>query len=160
MEQSTNYINIMRDSLQKKIIVLDKIMSINRKQAEIIKDIKTNMAEYEKTLDEKQLLIDELNLLDNGFQALYTRVDEEISVHKNEYAEEIKEMQKCIALITDKSVEIREVEEKNRQIISQQFSLFKQEVKKFKQNKRAAGQYYDTMQKTNYISPQFLDQKK
>lgn len=160
MEQSTNYINIMKDSLQKKVIVLDKIMSINMKQVEIIKDIKKNMTDYEKTLDEKQLLIDELNLLDDGFQALYTRVEEEISVHKNEYAEEIKEMQKCIALITDKSVEIRDVEEKNRQIISQQFSMFKQEVKKFKQNKRAAGQYYDTMQKTNYISPQFLDQKK
>ncbi|KAB1434326.1 flagellar export chaperone FlgN [Candidatus Galacturonibacter soehngenii] len=160
MEQGTNYINIMKDSLQKKIIVLDKIMDVNRKQAEIIKDIKTNMADYEKTLDEKQVLIDELNLLDDGFQALYSRVEQEISVHKNEHAEEIKEMQKCIALITDKSVEIQEVEEKNRQIISQQFSLFKQEVKKFKQNKRAAGQYYDTMQKTNYISPQFLDQKK
>lgn len=160
MEQGTNYINIMRDSLQKKIIVLDKIMAVNRKQTEIIKDIKTNMADYEKTLDEKQVLIDELNLLDEGFQTLYTRVEQEISAHKNEYVEEIKEMQKCIALITDKSVEIQEVEEKNRQIISQQFSLFKQEVKKFKQNKRAAGQYYDTMQKTNYISPQFLDQKK
>lgn len=160
MEQSTNYINIMIESLQKKIIVLDKIMSVNIKQAEMIHDIKMNMADYEKTLDEKQVLIDELNLLDDGFQTLYGRVEHEISAHKNEYVQEIKEMQNCITLITDKSVEIRKVEEKNRQIISQQFTMFKTEVKKYKQNKRAAGQYYDTMQKTNYISPQFLDQKK
>lgn len=160
MEQNVNYIKIMIDSLQKKVIILDKIIAINEHQAEIIIDIKKNMAEYDATLDEKQLLIDELNILDEGFQTLYNRVQEEIVNNADAHKDDIREMQKYITLITEKTVEVQTKEEKNRQIISQQFSLFRQEVKQFKQNKQATSQYYNTMQNTGYITPQFLDKKK
>ncbi|WP_099469199.1 flagellin biosynthesis protein FlgN [Konateibacter massiliensis] len=160
MEQNVNYIKIMIDSLQKKTTILDKIIAVNEKQAEIIVNIKKNMVEYEASLDEKQLLIDELNLLDDGFQALYNRIQPEIVNNAEAHKDEIKEMQHYIALITDKSVEVQNGEEKNRQVISQQFALFKQEVKSFKANKKVTSQYYNTMQQTNYIQPQFLDKKK
>lgn len=160
MEQNVNYIKIMIDSLQKKVTILDKIIEVNEKQTGIITNIKKNMADYEASLDEKQLLIDELNLLDEGFQTLYNRIQEEIVNNADLHKNEIKEMQRYISLITEKSVEIQTKEEKNRQVISQQFSSFRQEVKKFKQNKKATSQYYNTMQKTNYITPQFLDKKK
>ena len=160
MEQNVNYIKIMIDSLQKKVTILDKIIEVNEKQAGIITNIKKNMADYEASLDEKQLLIDELNLLDEGFQTLYNRIQKEIVNNADLHKNEIKEMQRYISLITEKSVEIQTKEEKNRQVISQQFSSFRQEVNRFKQNKKATSQYYNTMQKTNYILPQFLDKKK
>ena len=160
MEQNVNYIKIMIDSLQKKVTILDKIIEVNEKQAGIITNIKKNMADYEVSLDEKQLLIDELNLLDEGFQTLYNRIQKEIVNNADLHKNEIKEMQRYISLITEKSVEIQTKEEKNRQVISQQFSSFRQEVNRFKQNKKATSQYYNTMQKTNYILPQFLDKKK
>lgn len=160
MDRNVNYIEIMIDSLQKKIIILEQIIAVNKKQAGIITDIKKNMVEYEASLDEKQLLIDELNILDEGFQALYNRIQPEIVNNADAHKKEIKEMQQYIALITEKSIEVQTEEEKNRQIISQQFSLFKQEVSRFKQNRKATNQYYNTMQQTNYIAPQFLDKKK
>lgn len=160
MKQDVNYIKIMIDSLQKKVKILDGIIAANGKQALIITDIKKNMVEYEASLEEKQLLIDELNKLDEGFQTLYHRIQKEIVNNSVAYKEEIKEMQRLIGIITDKSVDVQTGEEKNREVIAQQFTLFKQEVKSFQQNRKVVGQYYNTMQKTNYINPQFLDKKK
>lgn len=160
MDQNVNYIKVMIDSLRKKVSVLDEIININNQQAKIIVDIKKNMVEYEASIDQKQMLIDELNLLDDGFQALYNRIQEEIVSNSNSHKEEIKEMQKLISIITDKSVEIQAGEEKNRQVIAQQFALLKREVKGFKENRKIANKYYNTMQKIDYITPQFLDKKK
>ncbi len=160
MDQNTNYIKVMIDSLYKKISILDKIIDSNVQQATIIVDIKKNMVEYEVSVDQKQQLIDELNTLDNGFQALYNRVQEEIITNVDFHKEEIREMQKLISVITDKSVEIQMGEEKNRQIIAQQFSSLKREVKNFKDNRKIANKYYNTMQRLDFIAPQFLDKKK
>lgn len=159
MEHKVNYIKIMIDSLQKKVAILDEIIIVNEKQATIIIDIKKNMVEYESILDEKQLLIDALNTLDDGFQALYNHVQDEIKNNSEQHKENIKEMQRLIGIITDRSVEIQTGEEKNRAVIAQQFSSFKREVKKFEENRKIASQYYNTMQKTSYITPQFLDKK-
>jgi hypothetical protein len=160
MDQNVNYIKVMIDSLRKKVSILDEIININNQQAKIIVDVKKNMVEYEASIDQKQILIDELNLLDDGFQALYNRIQEEIISNSTSHKEEIKEMQKLISIITDKSVEIQSGEEKNRQVIAQQFALLKRQVKGFKENRKIANQYYNTMQKIDYITPQFLDKKK
>jgi hypothetical protein len=160
MEQNVNYIKVMIDSLRKKVTVLDKIIDVNKQQSEVIVDIKKNMVEYEASIDKKQLLIDELNVLDDGFQALYKRIQEEIVANADYHKDEIKEMQCLISIITDKSVEIQLGEEKNRQVIAQQFALLKREVKNFKDNRKIANTYYNSMQKTNYITPQFMDKKK
>ena len=160
MDQNVNYIKVMIDSLRKKVSILDEIININNQQAKIIVDVKKNMVEYEASIDQKQMLIDELNLLDDGFQALYNRIQEEIISNSTSHKEEVKEMQKLISIITDKSVEIQSGEEKNRQVIAQQFALLKREVKEFKENRKIANKYYSTMQKIDYITPQFLDKKK
>lgn len=160
MEQNVNYIKVMIDSLRKKVTVLDEIIAVNKQQSEVIVDIKKNMVEYEASIDKKQLLIDELNVLDDGFQALYNRIQEEIVSNSDCHKDEIKEMQGLISIITDKSVEIQLGEEKNRQVIAQQFALLKREVRNFKDNRKIANTYYNNMQKTNYITPQFMDKKK
>lgn len=160
MDQNVNYIKVMVDSLYKKVSILDKLLDINMRQAEIIIDVKKNMIAYEVSIDQKQQLIEELNLLDNGFQALYNRIHEEIIANSNNHKEEIKEMQSLISVITDKSVEIQLGEEKNRQVVAQQFALLKREVKNFKDNRKIANKYYNTMQKMDFITPQFLDKKK
>lgn len=160
MNQNVNYIKVMLDSLRKKVSVLDEIIGINKQQAEIIVDIKKNMVEYETSIDQKQMLIDELNLLDDGFQALYNRIQEEIISNTDNHKDEIKEMQRLISIITDKSIEIRTGEEKNRQVISLQFASLKREFKSFKSNRNIANKYYNTMQKIDYVTPQFLDKKK
>jgi len=160
MEHKMNYIEVMIDSLRRKVAVLDEIINVNLKQAEIIVDIKKNMAEYEASIEAKQLLIDKLNVLDEGFQTLYNRIQEELISDPGAHKDEIREMQQLIGKITDKSVEIQSGEEKNRQIISQQFASLKREVKNFKDHRKIANKYYNAMQQLDYIPPQFLDKKK
>jgi hypothetical protein len=160
MEHNTNYIEVMLDSLRKKIAVLDEIIKVNQKQSELIVDVKKNMVAYESSVEEKQFLIDRLNLLDEGFQTLYNRIQQEILSNAQMHQDEIKEMQLLIGKITDKSIEIQQGEEKNRQIISQQFTDLRREVKSFKDNRIIANKYYNTMQKLDHIPPQFLDKKK
>lgn len=160
MDQNSNYVKILLESLYKKCNILDEIIKLNNEQSKLVVDIKKNMVEYEATIESKQLLIDELNLLDDGFQAIYIRVKDVLTNCSDEYADEIREMKAVISDITDKSVEIQTGEEKNRQIISQQFALIRKEVKDFKDNKKVANQYYSNMQKLSYVSPQFMDKKK
>lgn len=160
MEQNINYIAIMIDSLNKKVNILDEILQINKEQSELIVDIKKNMAEYDVTLDKKDKLIEKLNILDDGFQKIYDRIQSEIKNNSSKYPEEIKEMKRLIALITDKSVEIQQGEEKNRQVISAQFAKVRQEVKAFRDNKKVAYKYSTNMQRTEYVPSQFLDKKK
>lgn len=160
MEQNNNYIAIMIDSLNKKVRILDEIISINEEQSNIITDIKKNMTEYDITLDKKAKLIDELNILDAGFQNIYDRIKDDIKNNSAMYADEIKQMQHLITQITDKSVQIQQSEERNRQVIETQFSKIKGEIKSFKENRQAATKYYKNMQNTQYVPSHFLDRKK
>lgn len=160
MDQNSNYVKILLESLYKKRNILDEIINLNNEQSKLVIDIKKNMVEYEATIEKKQLLIDELNLLDDGFQAIYVRVKGELANCADKYADEIREMKAVISELTDKSVEVQTGEEKNRQVISQQFALIRKEVKDFKDNQKVANQYYSNMQKLSYVSPQFMDKKK
>lgn len=101
------YINIMLQSLQKKLRVLDSIIQINKRQKEELENQSLDPDDFDKTVEEKSELIEQLELLDNGFEKLYEKVREELQVNKEEYKDEILQMQNDIRLLTEKSMEIQ-----------------------------------------------------
>ena len=118
--------------------------------------------EFDRIMDEKADLIEQLDKLDRGFEALYERVKELIQSEegKVKYRNEIKEMQESIRKITEKSTSIQVQEKRNKQTIEAVFRNEKEKLKSGKVSSRAAVNYYKTMNQTNYVSPQFLDKKK
>lgn len=157
-----NYVQIMLESLKKKENILDAISEMNLQQKEVVEAEDVSFDEFDRIIDEKADLIEQLDKLDRGFEALYERVKEEIQSEegKVKYRNEIKEMQDCIRKITEKGTSIQVQEKRNKQTIEAVFRNEKEKLKSGKVSSRAAVNYYKTMNQTNYVSPQFLDKKK
>ena len=63
------YIQILKESLEKKIILLHQISILNEKQKNSI--VNQSEEEFEECLEIKNDLIQQINLLDQGFESLY-----------------------------------------------------------------------------------------
>ena len=87
------YLQIMIESLEKKIVVLDHIMELNVRQAELSSHQPMDMEAYDKTMDEKGTLIDEINKLDDGFTSTYKLVKNTVQQEPEKYREKVLEMQ-------------------------------------------------------------------
>lgn len=156
-----NYVQIMVESLEKKKAKLDAIMEKSKEQAEILKAEKFSVDDFDKNVEEKAVLIEELNMLDIGFDRMYSHVKEEITSDsgKAKYRMEIQQMQKLISELTDKSVSIQAQENRNKQMVEAVFKKEREKIKSVKLGSKAAIGYYRNMSKTNFVQPQFLDQK-
>jgi flagellar biosynthesis/type III secretory pathway chaperone len=154
------YIDIMIQSLKKKEKVLDGIIKADEVQKQALLDPNLDPDDFDKTVNTKSQLIDELNKLDDGFEETYKLVKEEIEGNRNAYKTEIVELQGLIRKITDKSMQIQRQEASNKQLMSKKFSTVKRQVKEVRQSQKVVNQYYKNMMNRNYVEPQFMDNKK
>ena len=159
MEKS-KYLPIMIQSLKKKEQTLDAIIEINRRQREELENPALDPDDFEKTFEEKVVLIDSLENLDHGFQELFERVREELNANREAYRDEIAEMQAYIRRLTEKSADIQTQEARNKALMEQKFSTVRKQVKEVRKSQKVVNQYYKNMMKTNFIEPQFTDKKK
>lgn len=154
------YLLIMLQSLQKKNKVLDSIIQMNKRQKEELENPSLDPDDFDKTVEEKSELIEQLELLDNGFEQVYERVREEMQMNKQDYKDEILQMQNYIKLLTEKSMQIQSQEARNKQLMEQKFVSVKKQVREIRSSQKVVNQYYKNMMKKGYIEPQFLDNKK
>ena len=158
MEQT--YVDIMIQSLKKKTEVLDQIKRQNVLQKTYLEDSKASVEEFDQTVDEKEKLISQLELLDSGFDKLFERVSDELQKHKEDYTDQIKIMQKYIREITDRSMEIQAQEARNKDLMIRKFAFVKDSARTVRTNSKAATTYYKNMTQLQYVDPQFLEYKK
>ena len=154
-----NYLLIMIQSLKKKIQVLDCIIDANDRQKSGLEDPNLDPDDFDIIVEEKAKYIEQLDLLDSGFDKLFTRVREELNTNRAAYAEEIKEMQTLIQKVTEKSNRIQVQEARNKDLMTQKFSKIHKQVRDVRMSQQAVNQYYQNMKKINFIDPQFMDNK-
>ena len=155
-----NYLLIMIQSLKKKIQVLDCIIDANIRQKADLENPNLDPDDFDKTVEEKARYIEQLDLLDSGFDKLFERVKEEVGNNKAAYKDEIKEMQTLITRITEKSSEIQVQEMRNKELMTQKFAKIHKQARDVRASQQAVNQYYQNMKKLNVIDPQFMDNKK
>jgi len=160
MAEAEQYINIMIDSLRKKDKILDDIIVQNDIQSNLAAKAELDLDEFGKSAEAKQELIEQLNVLDEGFQSLFDKVKVEINERKPRYAAEIHQMQDLIKSLSEKGIRIQAQEEKNRLSLTAHFSKMKKEVKVAKKSMQVASGYYKSMSKTSVVDSQFMDRKK
>lgn len=159
MTGKSNYLMIMVESLSKKITILEQLLEYTKEQEVLLEQQEFQMEEFGQLLDKKGELIDVLNTMDEGFEQVYERMEEEIKGRKEEYSAEILLMQQRIKNITDLSIKLQELEHKNKEKIEVQFSQKRNEIKTFRQSKDNVNKYYRTMSKTQVVDSAFLDKK-
>ena len=154
------YVDIMIQSLRKKIKVLDEIKKLNEMQKELLENDKSDADAFDKSVEDKSARIEQLMQLDDGFDQLFARVKDELNTNKDAYAERIHTMQALIRQITDLSMEIQAQESRNKDLMTRKFVSIRERAKVVRTNTKAASQYYQNMMQLGVVEPQFMDNKK
>lgn len=154
------YLQILIESLEKKITVLDKVIELDRQQAEISAHQPMDMEAYDKTVDEKGELIDEINRLDEGFSSTFELIGDEVKNNPDKYREQVENLQNLIREAVDKGVTIEAQEKRNRASLENVFRMRRNEIKQMKRSSVAATKYYKAMSRINDVDPQLMDRKK
>ncbi len=155
------YIKMLEDSLVKKVELLKQLQGLNQEQKKILEDTESSPEELDDNMEKKSSIIDRLDKMDDGFQSIFDKVKEELESNKENYADEIKNMQKLITLITDLSTDVQAKEIQNKELAKAKFSHIRTQIRETKHGQKAVASYYASMMNnTGYEDSQFWDQKK
>lgn len=161
MDAVRTYINVLIDTLEKKKSVLEKILKVSEEQKVFLQTESFQEAVFQKTLDEKEVLIKELESLDVGFDQIYERVALALQHNKEMYKDEVLVMQGLIRGIMDLSVGIQALEEQNKNRFPICMAEQRSQIRNFKASNRAATNYYKNMPNIHQNGQSyFMDQKK
>ena len=155
-----NYLSVLEDSLKKKLQILDELTDYTTQQQELLKVEELDYEAFDRLVDQKEPLIQRIMELDQGFETVYDRIKEQLLGNKEQYAAQIRALQSLIGELTDKSVKLQTMEQRNKSAIEQQFRKSREKIRQGRQNKQAALNYYKNMNNANYVPPQFLDDNK
>lgn len=155
------YIKMLEDSLVKKVELLKQLQGLNQEQKKVLEDSESSPEELDENMDKKSSVIERLDKMDDGFQSIFDKVKEELESNKDSYADEIKNMQKLITLITDLSTDVQAKEMQNKELAKTKFSHIRNQIRETKHGQKAVASYYASMMNnTGYEDSQFWDQKK
>lgn len=155
-----NYLTLLEESLKRKLQVMAEIQQYNLRQQEIFQSGSADIDKFDDYVEEKGVLIDKLNALDNGFGKLYAKVAEQLKDDRELYAAQIKRLQGLVAEVTDTSVQIQAQEARNKKLIEDYFRKERDGIRDGRKSSKAAINYYRNMSKSAVVTPQFLDSKK
>lgn len=142
---TNTYVTALIESLEKKLVVLSEIREKNKEQAELLKDEAFSFDAFDKTAEEKGILIYRLSKLDEGFESVFEKVKDEINANKSGYAKEIKRMQELITEITSQSTAIQAEEARNKAVLEQIFRNERSKIKSSRSSIKAINSYSQAM---------------
>ncbi len=155
-----NYLVILEESLRRKLQVLEDIQAYNQRQQEIFQADNVDLDQFDSYVDEKGVLIERLNSLDNGFERLYANVAQELSGNREKYGDQIKRLQGLVSKVTEAGVAVQAQEARNKKLIEEYFRRQREGIREGRKSSKAAFDYYKNMSKSSVVMPQIMDQKK
>ena len=155
-----NYLVILEESLRRKLQVLEDIQAYNQRQQEIFQADNVDLDQFDSYVDEKGVLIERLNSLDNGFERLYANVAQELSGNREKYGDQIKRLQGLVSKVTEAGVAVQAQENRNKKLIEEYFRRQREGIREGRKSSKAAFDYYKNMSKSSVVMPQIMDQKK
>lgn len=156
-----DYLQLLEESLVKKIRVLDEIEKFNVKQKDVLssEDSTPDFDKFDSFIEEKGKLINELNSLDEGFETLYERVADTLKADIPGNASKIRKLQELIREITDKSVGIQKQEAENKALIEKYFQSTRAGIGKGRNSLNAAYSYFRTQRGLEGTDSLYMDSK-
>ena len=157
---NNTYIAMLKDILVQKKKVTEEILWVTLEQETALAPELEDMDRFDALMEKKEPLLAKLEQLDEGFSDIYAKVQATLGGQKEAYKEEILEMQKLITEITDISVKIQALEERNRRMFETYLVGRRQQLKTAKKNSRTADAYSKTMTGTPQGESYFMDKRK
>lgn len=160
MDNDKAYVVILRDSLVNKKKILLNLIEYTEKQAELVKQGDVEADEFEKIIDDKGKSIAMLNMVDDGFESVYSRVGEEIQSEPDKYKEILQEIQSLIEETVSLGAKIETLEHRNKEMIEAFIAGKRTEIKDFRSRKNTMKSYSQNMPNQHVQgSSYFLDKK-
>ncbi len=143
--QNRVYVDMMVDALRRKKKILLFLQEKTREQEILLKDEEMDPALFQALIDKKGEKIEELNQIDEGFDALFRNVEKEITTNREEYKSEILEMQKLIGEVSELGIQIQALEHQNSGHFKVYLANQRKTIREFHVNNRTASSYYQNM---------------
>ena len=158
MEMTENYLQILSESLDRKIIILDELARLTEAQKEIAEAETFDDTAFEDNINRKAALVEEIEKLDEGFQTLYDNVKGQIENRREHYRGQIAVLQDKIKQVLDVSASLQVAEASNKRLIESRFASMKKEIYQVRKSRDMAASYYRTMNNIT-ADPYFMDKK-
>lgn len=155
-----SYLSILTESLIKKANYLRELKTLSETQNEYLKGDEPDFDRFSEIVNDKDLIIDELNKLDEGFDLTFEKIKEELVANKEQYATEIAKLQDLIREVTDMGIEIQALEARNKSIVEQAFASQRRQYKAAIQSVDVARKYSNSMHNSSVQGAQSMDFKK
>ena len=157
MEQ---YLKVLIQSMNAKEECLNKLLEKTEAQTGILKEESMDWDAFDRLIDEKAELIEELDRLDDGFQKVFDRIRDELDGRRAEFKEEIGTLQRQIRKVTEQSTSLMAAEQRNKDLVTSRAGKARQQIREGRANARAVTTYYNNMNQINTVDPQLMDKKK
>lgn len=154
------YLLILAEAMEKKISILQALLEATRRQEQIVLQEEFVLEEFEDNMDQKDMLLGQIDELDEGFESVFSQIRSELSAKKDLYKDDIKNIQEMIRKCTDLGVEIQTLEARNRNRLELIFAREQKELRQVKANSKVVTNYYNAMKPAQNADSIFMDQKK
>lgn len=145
MDTGRGYVDVLRESLSRKERILHNIIDVTRSQTELLKAESFDVDAFDSTIDLKSGMIDELDSVDDGFEATYEEMGTWLRDHSSEYSAEIREMQNRIREITALSGQLQSLEKRNQTLMDTVVKGRNRQIGQMRRSTRQVSNYYKTM---------------
>ena len=154
-------VNLLLDTLNRKRQLLREIKKYTEDQKVLLSKEDFDMKAFKNVMKNKQVRIDLLAKLDDGFQSTFERVKNVLISQPTIYKDEILEMKNLIKEVSDLGIDVQVQEERNKINFEVKSKGVKSEVKSFRSHKTAMKKYQNSYNSQNKAdAPKFFDSKK
>ncbi len=141
MEDTLLTLEILIKSLEQKKTLLNDIKDYTKRQSQLLLEEELDYDLFNNIIENKQVRIDNILALDEGFIPTYKRISEGVNANKALYKEQISQMKKLIVEINDVQVAISMGEERNKKMFSDKMAMIKNGAKAYRNHNDAYKKY-------------------
>ena len=139
------YLELLIQSLKKKLLILNKLSVLNQDQRAILQDENSDPDAFEINVRDKEDLVKQITALDAGFDEVYAHIKALMEKDHSAYEPQLDEMRE---------------EKRNYALAQRKFLSVKKQVREVKASQKLVNNYYQNMMKQSRFTPQFMDNKK
>lgn len=139
---------------------MDNILLASKEQEKLANSTEFDSERFDELFDQKDVLLKEMGELDQGFDATFSRIRDELLDNKEKYRDEILQLQQLIRATVDHGAEIAATESRTKDSLGNVMKRQKQDLAKRKVSSKTVMDYYKSSSQLNHVEPFFMDQKK
>lgn len=156
----TNELQILIESLEKKVDILKIILQKSEEQYTVVRKEEFEAESFDALVIDKDRLLDEMEKLDGGFDQIFSRIRDDLINHTIDYKSEIARLQELIKETTDLGAQICAMEGRTKNKLSDAIIKSRQKLANKKVSAKSVSDYYRASNNMQVVESFFLDQKK